>query len=60
MRFAPTQKLRKHWRCTTEARTRVRYLIIINLLNGRSPTQTAQILGVARSTIYTVAQRFRQ
>ncbi len=60
IRFASKQKLLKRLRRTTEARTRLRYLIIINLLNGRSPTQTAQTLGVARSTIYSVAERFRQ
>jgi transposase len=60
VRFASKQKLLKHLRCTTEARTRLRYLIVINLLNGRSPTHTAESLGVARSTIYTVAQRFRE
>src|SRR5215470_17533335 len=60
VRFASKQKLTKQLRRTTQARTRVRYLIIINLLNGRSPTQTAQALGIARSTVYTVARRFQE
>ena len=60
IRFADKQKLLKHLRGTAEAGTRVRYLIIINLLNGRGPTEAARALGVARSTIYTVARRFRE
>jgi transposase len=52
--------LLRHLRTTTDARTRLRYLLIINLINGRSPTQAAQVLGVAHSTIDTVARRFRE
>lgn len=46
-------------RCAS-ARKRTRYLIIINLLNGRSAADTACALGVGRSTVYDVAKRFRQ
>jgi transposase len=35
-------------------------LIIINLVHARSPTQTARVLQVSRSTVYNVAQRFRE
>lgn len=41
-----------------DARTRIRYLIVINLLDQRSPTEIARVLKVARSTVYRVAARF--
>src|SRR5439155_6512059 len=41
------------------AATRIRYLIVINLLNGRSAYQTAEALGVHNTTVYRVARRFR-
>ena len=41
-----------------DARTRMRYLIVINLLDHGSPTQIARVLQVARSTVYRVAERF--
>lgn len=44
-------------RCTT-AKQRTRYLIIVNLLNGRSAAETKSFLHVGRSTVYDVAKRF--
>jgi transposase len=38
----------------------VRYLIVVNLLNGRRAYQTAGVLGVHNTTVYQVAKRFRQ
>jgi transposase len=38
---------------------RIRYLIVINLLNGRPAYQTAEVLGVHNTTVYRVAGRFR-
>jgi transposase len=38
----------------------VRYLVIINLLNGRKPYATADVLGVHNTTVYRVAKRFRE
>jgi len=37
-----------------------RYLIVINLDEGRSPTDIARILHVSRSMVYRVAWRFRE
>lgn len=45
-------------RCTQAGRT-TRLLILINLLNGRDPRQTADVLHVHRDTVYRVARRFR-
>jgi transposase len=39
---------------------RIHYIIIIGLLNRRSPTQMAAVLQVHRSTVYRVAGRFRE
>ena len=59
VRFAVKEKLCKHLRRCREAAVRVRYLIIINLLNHRSAAQTAEVLGVHSTTVYRVAHRFR-
>lgn len=37
-----------------------RYQVILNLADGRSPTETAKAVGVSRSTVYRVATRFRE
>ena len=54
------ERLETGLRQCAEARKRIRYLIILNLLNGRGPTETARVLGVGRSTVYEVARRFRE
>lgn len=59
VRFSVKEKLSKHLRRCRNAGVRVRYLIIINLLNGRSAYQTAAVLGVHNTTVYRVARRFR-
>jgi len=60
LRHAVKERLLKGLRQCRQAGTRLRYLIIVNLANGRGVTQTAHALAVARSTVYRVAQRFRQ
>src|SRR5438552_19149611 len=59
VRFSVKEKLCKHLRRCRNAGVRVRYLIVINLLNGRSAYQTAEVLGVHNTTVYRVARRFR-
>jgi transposase len=59
VRFAVKEKLCKQLRRCRNAGVRVRYLVIINLLNGRSARQTAEVLGVHNTTVYRVARRFR-
>jgi len=56
--FAVKEKLCEHLRRCRAADVRVRYLMIINLLNGRSARQTAEVLGVHNTTVYRVAHRF--
>ena len=57
--FAVKDKLCRQLRRCRNAGVRVRYLIVINLLNGRSAYQTAEVLGVHNTTVYRVVRRFR-
>jgi transposase len=57
--FSVKDKLCKHLRRCRVAAVRLRYLMIINLLNHRSARQTAEVLGVHNTTVYRVARRFR-
>jgi len=59
VRFSVKEKLCKHLQRCRDAGVRVRYLIVINLLNGRSPYRTAEVLRVHNTTVYRVAKRFR-
>jgi len=58
--FAVKERLRKQLRECRDAGLKVRYLIILNLLNGRSAYRTAEVLGVHNTTVYRVAKRFRE
>lgn len=59
VRFSVKEKLCKQLRRCSDASVRIRYLIVINLLNNRSARQTAAALGVHNTTVYRVAERFR-
>lgn len=52
-------RLRRQTLKCTDARLRMRYLIILNLADGHSANETASVLHVGRSTVYAVARRFR-
>jgi transposase len=58
-RYAVKQRLLKNFRRCRHAGTRQRYLIVVNLLNGRPPRVTADVLNVHPTTVYRVARRFR-
>ena len=58
-RFSVKEGLCKRLRRCRLALVRIRYLIVLNLLNGRSAYQTAEVLGVHNTTVYRVARRFR-
>lgn len=58
LRFSEKEKLFQHLRQCRHAGLKIHYLMIVNLVHGRSPTQTAQVLNVSRSTVYRVAHRF--
>ena len=60
VRFSVKERLCKELRRCRVAAVRVRYLIVLNLLNGRSAYVTAEVLGVHNTTVYRVAGRFRE
>lgn len=60
IRFAVKQRLLRRLRGCRDAGLKTRLLILVNLVNGRSPRQTAEVLQVHRDTVYRVARRFTQ
>ena len=54
------RRLEKRCRKLKDGDQKTRYLIILNLADGRSVADTARALKVDRSTIYRVAARFRE
>jgi transposase len=59
LRYSAKQKLLRHLRQCRCPHLKIHYLIILNLVAGRSAVVTAEVLKVARSTVYAMAQRFR-
>ena len=60
VRYSVKQKLLRNLRQCRDSRTKLRYLMVVNLLNGRGAYQTAAVLGVHNTTVYQVANRFRE
>lgn len=58
VRFAVKERLLKGLRRCREAGVRLRYLVIINLLNGRSVAETEAVLKIHNTTIYRLLKRF--
>ena len=52
------RKLEKRCHNPKDGAVRTRYLIILNLLEGRSPTDTVEAFQVNRSTVCRVAAQF--
>src|SRR5262245_51487594 len=59
VRYAVKQRLLKSLRRGRSAATRLRYLIVVNLRNGRSARQAAAVLQVHTTTVYRALKRFR-
>jgi len=59
VRYSVKQRLLKNLRRCRNAAVRLRYLMLVNLLNGRSARQTAEALQVHNTTVYRVLKRFR-
>jgi transposase len=57
--YAVKQRLRKGLRRCRDAGTKLRFLIALNTLNGRSARQTAEVLQIHNTTVYRVLRRFR-
>lgn len=60
VRYSVKQKLLRNLRQCRDSRTELRYLIVVNLLNGRGAYPTTAVLGVHNTTVYQVAKRFRE
>src|ERR1700682_1989006 len=60
VRFSVKERLSKNLRRCRDADVRLRYLIILNGISGRSGRQIAAVLKVHNTTVYRVLQRFRQ
>ena len=60
LRLAVKDRVLKSLRRCTDAKLKIRYLIIVLLNEGRSPEHIARHLEVSRSTVYRVAGRFRE
>jgi transposase len=60
MSRADKRRWERRCRKCKDGKLKTRYLIILNLADGRSVTDTAKALKVDRSTVYRVAARFRE
>jgi transposase len=58
--FKVKQALSKGLRNCREGGTKLRYLMILNVINGRSARQTAEVLKVHHTTVGRVVDRYRQ
>ena len=58
--FSAKERLCRQLRKCRDSKLRTRYLVVINLANGRSAEQTAAAIQVARSSVYRIALRFRE
>ena len=60
LRWIDKQRLVERMRRCHDSRLREHYLIIVNLIDGRSPAETAAALSIDKSTVSRVAARFRE
>lgn len=60
VRFSVKERLLKGLRRCRSAPVRLRYLVVINLINGRGAYETAAVLGFHNTAVYRVAKRFRE
>lgn len=58
--FFVKQRFLKRFRRCRQAGVRARYLIILNVWNGRSARQIEEVLKVHNTTVYRVVKRFEQ
>jgi transposase len=59
VRYAVKERLLKNLRRCRHPATRLRYLIVVNVLSGRSARTTAEVLQIHNTTVYRVLDRFR-
>src|SRR5947209_4360227 len=59
VRFAVKERILKGLRRCRGAGDKARYLVIVNLLNGRSVAEVVEILRMHNTTAYRVSKRFQ-
>src|SRR4051812_16722442 len=60
LRGSAKERLCRWLRKCQDSQLRTRYLVIVNLANGRSAGHTAQAVQVSRSSVFRIARRFRE
>jgi transposase len=60
LRFCAKERLVDQLRQCDDVKLKLRFLIVVNLVRGRSVAETVEALSVGRSTVYDVAKRFRE
>jgi transposase len=60
LRRRDKRRLKRRANGTDDRKLAIRCLIVLNLAEGRSPSDTAKSLGISRSTVYRVAERYRE
>jgi putative transposase len=60
LRWCDKERVYRELQRCADAREKTWLLIIVNLIHGRGAAMTAMILQVHRSTVYRVAERFRE
>lgn len=58
-RFSVKDQLLRSLRRCRQARVRLRYLVIINLLNGRSVAETESVLHLHNTSVYRIVKRYQ-
>ena len=59
VRYSVKQRLCKNLQRCSSGEVRVRYLIVLNVINGRSARMTSEVLKVHTTTVHRVVRRFR-
>lgn len=60
LRRRDKRRLKRRAHGTDDRKLAIRYLIVLNLAEGRTVADTAKSLSVSRSTVYRVAERYRE
>jgi transposase len=60
VRISVKERLSRGLRHCRDAGTRLRYLMVLNVINGRSTRQTAAVLNVHHTTVGRVVEKFRR
>ena len=59
VRFSVKEQLLRSLRRCRQARVRLRYLVVLNLANGRSVAETESVLHIHNTTVYRIVKRYQ-